>query len=136
MRAQNDDDLALLEHARQAAARAYCPYSHFLVGAAVETELGRFTGSNVENASYSLGICAERVAIHSAISAGARKLSRLAVSCQEALDSESPASRMPCGACRQVMAEFMTSDAEVTIDGIGVWTMEDLLPQAFRLAEL
>ena len=126
----------LIETAKTARLQSIAPFSNFLVGAAVETELGRFTGSNVENASYSLGICAERVAIHSAISAGARKLSRLAVSCQEALDSYSPASRMPCGACRQVMAEFMSSDAEVMIDGIGVWTMEDLLPQAFRLAEL
>jgi cytidine deaminase len=127
------DDGSLLERARAAAGAAYCPYSDFPVGAAVETEQGIFSGCNVENASYSLGQCAERVAIQSAIAAGARRLIRLAVSCVRARDSDPPGSRMPCGACRQVIAEHMDPAAEIVVDGSGAWRVEELLPAAFRL---
>ena len=133
MRSMNSHDTALLDGARRAAERAYCPYSDFPVGAMVETERGSFSGCNIENASYSLGVCAERVAIHSAVSAGARRLSRLAVSCRGAKDSDPAGTRMPCGACRQVIAEFMAPDAEIIVDGAGVWRVEELLPNAFRL---
>ena len=70
MRSIDEADEALLQIARKAAAFAYCPYSQFPVGAAVETELGIFTGCNIENASYGLCICAERVAIFTALAAG------------------------------------------------------------------
>ena len=80
---------------------AYVPYSHFAVGAAVETTSGRiFTGCNVENASYGLTICAERSAIFQAVAAGETDLRRIAV----VADSPDPVA--PCGACRQVMVEF------------------------------
>ncbi len=133
MRPMNAGDMQLLEGARKAAENAYCPYSNFPVGAVVETECGSFSGCNIENTSYSLGVCAERVAIHTAIAAGARTISRLAVSCRGAKESDPVSTRMPCGACRQVIAEFLPVDAEVVIDGVGVWRVTELLPNAFRL---
>jgi cytidine deaminase len=101
----------------------------------VETERGVFVGCNVENASYSLGVCAERVAIHTALAAGARRLTRLAVSCIQAQSTAPPGARMPCGACRQVIAEFMPADAEIAVEGAGVWRVDELLPLPFRLDE-
>jgi len=134
MKAETGKD-ALLEKAREAARRAYCPYSHFPVGAAVETDIGVFIGCNVENASYGLAVCAERVALFTAIAAGAGRIARLAVSCVQAGPDAPPGSRMPCGACRQVMAEFMTPECVVIVDGAGVWSLADLLPAAFQLEE-
>jgi cytidine deaminase len=93
--------LALLRNAQDARKAAYAPYSNFKVGAAVRTRSGRiYTGCNVENASYGLCICAERVAIFSAVSAGDPQIVEIAV-CTGA-DQPSP----PCGACRQVLFEF------------------------------
>ncbi len=81
--------------------QAYAPYSSFAVGAAVESSDGRiFAGCNVENLSFGLTMCAERVAIGSAIAAGGKSLRRIVV----VADTQTPVS--PCGACRQVMAEF------------------------------
>jgi cytidine deaminase len=123
----------LLDAARRAAGRAYCPYSKFPVGAAVLAADGRvFEGCNVENASYGLAICAERVAIFSAVAAGARRISKIAVFCPEASATE-PGTSMPCGACRQAMAEFMDPDGEILVDGVGVFTLRQLLPQPFEL---
>jgi cytidine deaminase len=91
----------LLDLAWETRERAHAPYSNFQVGAALLAADGRvFTGCNVENLSYGLTICAERVAIGSAIAAGAREFLALAV----VADTTEPIS--PCGACRQVMAEF------------------------------
>jgi len=87
--------------ARQAAGRAYAPYSHFHVGAAVLTTSGKiFAGCNVENASYGLCNCAERTAIFSAVAAGERKLQCVVVY------TPTPTATAPCGACRQVIHEF------------------------------
>lgn len=95
----NDDKL--ISAALDARLKAYAPYSGFRVGAALLTEDGRvFTGGNIENISFGLTMCAERVAIGCAIQSGATKLSRLAI----AADSTEPV--VPCGACRQVLAEF------------------------------
>lgn len=133
MSATQDDNNTLLNAARAAGGRAYCPYSEFPVGAAVETDIGRFTGCNIENASYGLAVCAERVALFTAVAAGATRIDHLAVSCLNAGEADPPGSRMPCGACRQVITEFMSQDATVTVDGAGVWRVADLLPQAFQL---
>ena len=123
----------LLTAARQAASRAHCPYSNFHVGAAVRCSDGTVvTGCNVENASYGLTICAERVALFSCVVQGLQPL-ELAVSCLDALDDAPPASRMPCGACRQVMQELMPQEATVHIDGVGARRLEELLPDAFAL---
>ncbi len=118
----------LIEAARAAQQHAYCPYSHYRVGAALETIDGAvFVGSNVENASYGLTICAERSAVFTAVSAGARSFRRIVV----ATDSEPPGS--PCGACRQVLAEF---GLELEVESVGPtqsrrWTLRELLPDAF-----
>lgn len=97
----SSQDDRLVSAAAAARSRAYAPYSKFRVGAAVLAEDGTiFTGANVENAAYPLSHCAERVAVHKAVSDGHRRLLAVAV----VADGEQPA--MPCGACRQVMAEF------------------------------
>ena len=126
---------SLLVRARQAANHAYCPYSNFHVGAAVRCDDGSvIDGCNVENASYGLSICAERVALFTAISLGKRPI-ELAVSCIDAQTDASPSSRMPCGACRQVMQELLPSNAQVSIDGIDSLLLEQLLPKPFQLSE-
>ena len=124
---------SLVAAARQAQQQAYAPYSHYPVGAAVETADGTvYTGCNIENASYGLAICAERVALGAAITAGARQFRRIAV----VSSSEPPAS--PCGACRQVLAE-LAPDAEVIAAGprsVMRWTVAELLPVAFTPGHL
>jgi cytidine deaminase len=123
----------LLEYARQAAALAYAPYSHFRVGAAVVADGRVFLGCNVENASYGLCMCAERVAAFKAVSEGHGRLSMVAVSCIDADPTLGAAGRMPCGACRQVLSELADAQLPVHVDGVGTLTLADLLPQAFRL---
>jgi cytidine deaminase len=125
----------LLRRAGQAARSAYCPYSRFRVGAAVLSADGRvFTGCNVENASYGLTVCAERVAIAAAVAAGVRRLVAVAV---VAPGSEPTP---PCGACRQVIAEFASHDCVVHAAPQGrrlhrvSWRLADLLPATFRMA--
>jgi cytidine deaminase len=101
----------LVDAAVAARAQAHAPYSRFAVGAAVEAEDGRvFTGCNVENASYGLTICAERVAVFKAISEGARRFRRIAI----AGGTEAPTP--PCGACRQVLWEC-AGDIDVILVG-------------------
>lgn len=93
-----------------------------------------FTGANIENASYGLTLCAERTAIFAAVAAGHRKIDVLAVCCPDAPEDSPASGRMPCGACRQVMAEFFTPSGYVIVDGVGVFKVTELLPQAFTLA--
>ena len=94
-------DSDLISAALDARLKAYAPYSGFQVGAALLVEDGRvFTGGNIENISFGLTMCAERVAVGCAIQSGATKMSRLAI----VADSTEPV--VPCGACRQVLAEF------------------------------
>jgi cytidine deaminase len=123
----------LLEYARQAATLAYAPYSRFRVGAAVVADGRVFLGCNVENASYGLCVCAERVAAFKAVSEGHSRLSMVAVSCIDADPALGADGRMPCGACRQVLAELGGPQLPVHVDGVGVLTLAELLPRAFRL---
>ena len=125
---------ALLAAAREAADQAHCPYSKFHVGAAVRCTDGTVvSGCNVENASYGLTICAERVALFNCVAQGLQPL-ELAVSCVDAQQDAALAARMPCGACRQVMQELLPNGAIVHIDGIGERRIEQLLPDGFGLA--
>ena len=123
----------LLKAARKAAQSAYCPYSNFRVGAAVVADGKVFTGCNIENASYGLTVCAERTAIFNAVSAGHRKIDALALSCPDASPDSSPTTRMPCGACRQVIAEFADKRTPIAIDEVGTMTLSELLPHPFEL---
>lgn len=123
-------DKELLEAALAARERAYAPYSKFLVGAAVRAESGKiYTGCNIENASYGLTVCAERNALFSAVGAGERKFTALCV----VGDTEEPIS--PCGACRQVMAEFKVPCIILAnLKGyVKEYTLEELLPYGFTL---
>ena len=126
-------DTELLVLARDAATRAHCPYSRFRVGAVAVADGQRFVGCNVENASYGLTVCAERVAIWSALAAGHSRVGHVAVACIDASSDAPPAARMPCGACRQVMAELLAPDAVIDVDGVGRFTVPELLPGAFML---
>ena len=123
----------MLEAARLAAERAYCEYSKFPVGAALLTDDERiFEGCNIENASYGLTICAERVAVFNAISAGAHHVRRIAIVCPKG-DPSRRNTLMPCGACRQVLAEFASPDLIVLIGDVGRIPFSELLPQPFEL---
>ncbi|MDQ7829972.1 MAG: cytidine deaminase [Armatimonadota bacterium] len=123
---------ALVAAARASRRRAYAPYSGYRVGAAVLTADGAvFTGANVENASYGLSLCAERAAIITAVAAGHRRLRAVAV----AVGGPEAA---PCGACRQVMAEFGVTEVYLAGRGgrVQVRRLADLLPGAFTRAAL
>jgi cytidine deaminase len=123
----------LIEHARKAALKAHAPYSRFRVGAAVVAGGEVFLGCNVENASFGLTMCAERVAAFKVVSEAKLPITAVAVACIDA-DPDAPvASRMPCGACRQVLAELATKDANVWVDGAGKFELSALLPDAFVL---
>lgn len=121
-------DQELLAEALRARASAYCPYSDFPVGAALLAESGEvYRGVNVENASYGLTLCAERVAVGAAVSAGERKFASLAVAVK--------GGGSPCGACRQVLYEFAPALRILIADEHGRLMREststDLLPGAF-----
>ena len=120
---------ALVAAARKAREHAVADFSHFKVGAALETDAGEIVaGCNVENASYGLTICAERVAIFKALSDGHRSFKRIAV----VADTASPTP--PCGACRQIIWEFC-GDIDVIIANLSevklTMRMKDLLPLPF-----
>jgi len=127
-------DDPLLEAARAAATRAYVPYSHFHVGAALEGPFGVICGCNVENASYGLAICAERTAIVSAVAAGHRRFTRLAIALPDSPAGAPATAFMPCGACRQFIAEFVGPDFPVLIDGVGEFRFDEIFPNPFAFA--
>jgi cytidine deaminase len=144
-----DERERLLAMAHAAAQHAYAPYSRFRVGAAVivETPSGPevVTGANVENASFGLTLCAERAALAAAclrvppvvagVSPQRPRVTHVAIACVDAPDDAPPAGRMPCGACRQWLAE-LAPDAVYYVDGVPQeLRLEDLLPFAFHLAE-
>jgi cytidine deaminase len=123
----------LLAQAERARANAYAPYSRFTVGAAVATDRGVFGGANVENASYGLSICAERVACASAVAAAARRVDAVAVT------SSSPTPTPPCGACRQFLYEFNPDMTVVSLGRNGKrseWRLSDLLLDGFGPEDL
>jgi len=119
---------ALIAVARQARHRAYAPYSHYAVGAALLTVSGRvYDGVNVENAAYPTGMCAERVAVFKAVSEGERQFVAIAVVTENG--------GTPCGSCRQVLSEFGLDTVVLVADAEGALRMEttvrELLPGAF-----
>lgn len=127
---QEENLIALALEARK---KAYAPYSHFPVGAALLAESGQvYVGCNVENASYGLAICAERVALFKAVAAGERRFKALAVV------TETMAT--PCGACRQVLAEFGEDELPVIVANpegqVVVYTLGELLPASFTSKHL
>lgn len=116
-----DEIAALLEQARQTRERSYSPYSRFKVGAAILGQSGKiYTGCNVENASFSATICAERAALCGAISAGENQLRAVAI----IADTKTPCP--PCGVCRQMLSEF----------GLGMWVVMGALDGSHRVVTL
>jgi cytidine deaminase len=125
---------SLTDAALAARLHAFAPYSKFLVGAAIEDESGAIhTGCNVENATYGLTVCAERVAIFKAISEGVRKFRRVAVAADT--DTLTP----PCGACRQILWEFCGDVPVILVNLHGkteTYQLKDLFPKAFDASYL
>ncbi|RJP49864.1 MAG: cytidine deaminase [Anaerolineaceae bacterium] len=125
---RKEEEQALIDLANEARKRAYVPYSHYRVGAALRTKNGRiFTGVNVESAAYPTTMCAERVAIYKAVSEGEREFEVMAVVTDNG--------GSPCGSCRQVMAEFGLEMRVLIANGEGEivkeMTVAELLPEAF-----
>lgn len=121
----------LFKMAHEAREYAYAPYSGFRVGAALEGKSGQvYTGANVENASYGLTVCAERIAVFKAVSSGEKEFTRIAI----AGSGEAPV--YPCGACLQVLAEFapeLLIYIGVEPEKYQVFNLSEMLPQAFSL---
>jgi cytidine deaminase len=125
----------LIQAALNAAETAYAPYSKFRVGAAALGEQMIHIGSNVENSSYTVGLCAERAALSAAVAQRDGEIRALAVACIDALDSSGINELLPCGACRQWFVE-LAPDAEIIIvgnDNTKSFTVEELMPLPFRL---
>lgn len=122
----------LISLAAEARKKAHAPYSNFAVGAALLAKSGRvYTGSNVENASYGLSVCAERVAVFKAVSEGERQFEALAVVTENGVT--------PCGACRQVLMEFGDDIQIIVADAAGhrrAFALTDLLPEGFTPEDL
>jgi cytidine deaminase len=132
-RAEESAVSPLMALARKAAENSYSPYSHFKVGAALELSNGEVvTGTNVENISYGLTICAERAALLQAVARFGPGLRVQAVAVANLNEAASP----PCGACRQVLAEFTEPDAPIAFpmaDGVRVMPFAELMPLANEL---
>jgi len=130
----NDKKAILLREAKRVAKNAYT-LSGFRVGVAVSANGRIFTGANIENASLGLSVCAERVALATAVSAGCRNIKAIAVACVDAHKNSPLEERVPCGACRQWIAE-LAPKADIFIAGSNhVLTIDDLLPIPFRFGK-
>lgn len=131
MTLMNGDSQKIVDAALAVQPRAYAPYSQFFVGAAILTKAGNvYVGCNVENASYGLAICAERSAVCAMVAAGETEPVAIAVCC--------PGGGSPCGACRQVLAEFGVDYRVLIVDSdtrqtVAQWRVGDLIPGVFRL---
>jgi cytidine deaminase len=127
---RNQDELVSL--AAEARKKAHVPYSNFAVGAALLAKSGQvYTGCNVENASYGLTVCAERIAVFKAVSEGEREFEALAVVTENGVT--------PCGACRQVLIEFGDDIQVIVADADGrqrAFALTDLLPEGFTPQDL
>ncbi len=124
---KREEETTLYRAAQAARRNAYAPYSHFTVGAALLTEEGKvYSGCNIENASFGLSVCAERVAVWKAVSEGTRRIKGLVLILSRGT---------PCGACRQVLAEFGNPEMPVIVyNDAGErrsYTLGELLPEAF-----
>ncbi len=135
----NDTINMLVGRAILAREQSYCPYSEFAVGAALLTDHGAvYTGANIESASFSPTVCAERVAFFSAVHAGERSFAAIAIvggKKDDIVSSFTP----PCGVCRQVMCEFCGEDFEIILfDGrqTRVYTLSELFPESFGFDKL
>lgn len=126
------DAAALLQEARKAREKSYSPYSRFQVGAALLGKSGQvYTGSNIENSSYGLSICAERTALFNAVNQGEREFQAIAVK------GSGKGYVYPCGACLQVLAEFAPYLQVIVGNEQDEWEeylLSDLMPQAFKLS--
>lgn len=125
----------LIKEAIMARKNSYCPYSGYAVGACVQTADGRnFSGCNMENASYGLTICAERIAIGKAISEGARRIVAIAIAGGKK-DADVLDEAFPCGACRQVLREFASDDIPIIVarseTEYRIFTLGELYPESF-----
>jgi cytidine deaminase len=134
---QSIDYRQLLQKAADARVNAYAPYSHYAVGACLLAQNGRtYTGCNIENASYSACLCAERACIAQAVSEGVHAFSAIAI--VGGVAGEQGDFCPPCGICRQVLAEFCDGDFPVVLcrgEEVIVIPLKDLLPLAFRLED-
>ncbi len=134
-------DQELIELALEARHNSYAPYSHFNVGAALCTKDGKvYTGCNIENVSFGMTICAERVAVFKAISDGIREFDKIAIVGGKE-GSEPTETASPCGACRQVLREFCDPDSFRILLGtsredVKGYLLEELLPESFGPSKL
>ena len=125
----------LIKEAIMARKNSYCPYSGYAVGACVQTADGRnFSGCNMENASYGLTICAERIAIGKAVSEGAERIVAIAIAGGKK-DADVLDEAFPCGACRQVLREFGSDDMQIIVakseTEYRIFTLGELYPESF-----
>ena len=132
-------DLELMQLAEEARKFAYCPYSHFAVGAALLTCDGKvYTGCNIESASYTPTNCAERTAVFKAVSEGEREFAAIAII--GAPEGEKGKFCAPCGVCRQVLREFCEPETFRvllgTTEGVKAYTLAELLPASFSPSDL
>ena len=129
----------LIRLAEEARGRSYCPYSKKSVGAALLADSGKiYTGANIECSSFSPTVCAERVALFSAVHSGERHFEAIAIAGSE-LGKEISSPFTPCGVCRQMLSEFCSAELKVLVrssEGVRCFTLGELLPHAFSIPEV
>ena len=139
MNSNSNEYKELASLAISAREKSYCPYSRFAVGAALLTDSGKiYTGANIENSSYTPTVCAERVAVFTAVHAGERSFKAIAIAGGPL--GEDPVNPIPpCGVCRQVLTEFAGGDLKIILavkDGYEEYTLDSLMPLSFDRSSL